>query len=84
MKRIAVIISVPTIALLRIREVAEFRSDLLAYRSGPTYARYEVYQALAERGSPQDLELLVDSFVDPDDDVRISVAYAYLSIAKKL
>jgi len=63
-------------------ESTRFKNDLLGYVSGPTYARYEVYQALAKRGRPQDLEFVANHFNDPDDDVRISVAFAYLSIEK--
>lgn len=53
--------------------------ELLEYRDGETYERYEVFQALARKGSVDLLPEIRASFSDPNTDVKVSVAQAFLA-----
>lgn len=53
--------------------------QLLEYRDGETYERYEVFQALARKGNVDLLPEIRASFSDPNTDVKVSVAQAFLA-----
>ena len=54
-------------------------SELKAYSDGEVYERYELYQALAGKGKDGLLLFINEGFDDPDTDVRVSAAQAWLS-----
>jgi SSS family solute:Na+ symporter len=57
----------------------KYKGELLPYSDGKDYESYEVFQALARKASEEDMEFILKSFDDPDLNVRVSVADAYLS-----
>ncbi|WP_236973535.1 sodium:solute symporter family transporter [Membranihabitans maritimus] len=56
-----------------------YLDDLLSYRNGEKYERYEVFQAFSKKGYPEVLKTAEESFSDGDTDVKVSIAQAYIS-----
>ena len=57
-----------------------FKDQLLAYLDGEVYERYEVNEALAVRGSKEDIEIIEEGFsTEKNDDVRVAAANAFLT-----
>ncbi|MCM4173524.1 hypothetical protein DHD32_18770 [Arenibacter sp. TNZ] len=63
-----------------IEELSILKNELYAYLNGETYERYEVYQALAVRGSEEDIAKIQVGFSEEKDtDVKVSASDAYLA-----
>ncbi len=62
---------------------AAAKRDLLAYIDGEENQRYEVCEALAERGTFDDVPLLAGLLDDPSTDVRTAAANALLRIERR-
>ncbi len=63
-----------------VEELSLFKNQLHAYLNGEVYERYEVYQALAVRGSEEDIAIIQEGFsAEKNIDVRGSASYAFLA-----
>src|SRR5699024_5184933 len=56
-----------------------FKEELLSYQNGKHYERVEVFQALAAKGDGDLLAFIKKSFMNENQDVKVSVAQAYLA-----
>ncbi|GAA5221873.1 sodium:solute symporter family transporter [Membranihabitans marinus] len=54
-------------------------ASLMDYTQGENYEKYEVFQSLARKGNETIIPQIETSFSDPDADVKVSVAQAYLA-----
>ena len=59
-------------------EDGRYLEELLQYRSGEQYERFEVFQSLSTKGQSELIPAISDAFSDSSTDVKVSVARAFL------
>ena len=61
-------------------DVQLFKEKLLDHLDGDVYERYEVYEALAKRGTEEDMAIIREGFKnETNTDVRVAASNAYLA-----